>query len=325
MAGAQSQLHVYPHFNHEEAAAVAAEFVQSLDNLQGEVTFLLQEIREKDERIGQLLNRINQRHYGLTKSIKNLSSANATPSTATFTLPIPAGAALPTAHLSTKDAQNVAKIQTEWGKIESLQAEKIKLAERLERIVLRARERGKNEWHKVGGMDIDELDTDGLGSGSDARHVKRRNKPGNMPLAAAISAGSSMGTLVGSPGSMPPPPAPRAGSVSRATGGSRGARAERHQSIATTMSDVDADGEVEMADGGDVEADDAIYCFCQQKSYGEMIGCDNDKCQFEWFHVKCVNINGQLPDTWYCPDCVQKLGLSSSDGKVAKDRKGRRK
>lgn len=29
MAGAQAQLHVYPHFNHEEAAAVAAEFVQS--------------------------------------------------------------------------------------------------------------------------------------------------------------------------------------------------------------------------------------------------------------------------------------------------------
>lgn len=48
-----STLHVYPHFNPEDAAAVAAEFVSSLDNLPGEVTFLLQEIREKDERISR--------------------------------------------------------------------------------------------------------------------------------------------------------------------------------------------------------------------------------------------------------------------------------
>lgn len=42
------------------------------------------------------------------------------------------------------------------------------------------------------------------------------------------------------------------------------------------------------------------------------------------FHVKCVNISGALPDTWYCPDCVQTLGLASSDGNK-KDRKGRKK
>lgn len=241
----------------------------------------------------ELLSRINQRHYGLTKSVKNLSTAQPATPNPPFTLPIPASAAIPTAHLTTKDAQNVAKIQAEWGKIESLQDEKIKLAERLERIVSRGRERGRAEWKRVGGMDIDELETDvklgdlggadvllptvGLGSGSDAR--KRRAKPA-IPLAAAISAGSSMGAIGSPAGSMPPPPAPRAGSQgrsgsarasgggsSRDKGGDRDRDRDRHHSV--TMSEADADGEVEMVEAeAEAEADDALYCFCQQKSYG---------------------------------------------------------
>lgn len=46
-------LQVHPHFNPEEAAAAASEFVASLDNLPGEVNFLLLEIKEKDERISR--------------------------------------------------------------------------------------------------------------------------------------------------------------------------------------------------------------------------------------------------------------------------------
>lgn len=76
----------------------------------------------------------------------------------------------------------------EWDKIEALQEEKIKLAERMERIVARARERARNEWTRVGGIDVDELAIEvgkgwelgmgsgeivlppsGLGSGSDVR------------------------------------------------------------------------------------------------------------------------------------------------------------
>ena len=38
-----------------------------------------------------------------------------------------------------------------------------------------------------------------------------------------------------------------------------------------------AEGEVDEAG-----EDNALYCFCQEKSYGEMIGCDNEDCRFEW-------------------------------------------
>ena len=141
----------------------------------------------------ELISRINTRHFGLTKHART-SSTSSSASTPTFPLPLPPGAALPTSHLSTKDAQALTKIQAEWGKVEALQEEKIKLAERIDRIVNRARERGKAEWIKIGGMDLDELGSEqakagmygemgngeimlppgGLGSGSDGRHQKSR-------------------------------------------------------------------------------------------------------------------------------------------------------
>lgn len=141
-----------------------------------------------------LIDRIQKRHQALVKHGRSLASS--TPSTpngtthASFTLPLPPGTPLPTDHLSTKDAQGLNKIQMEWAKIETLQDEKIKLAERMERIVSRARERGRAEWKKVGGMDLEEVESavkgfemgsgevllppGGLGSGTDGRPLKSK-------------------------------------------------------------------------------------------------------------------------------------------------------
>ncbi|OCF57092.1 hypothetical protein L486_05951 [Kwoniella mangroviensis CBS 10435] len=344
-------LQVHSHFQPEEAAHVATELVSSLDNLPGEVVFLLEEIREKDVRINQLIQRINTRHIGLTKTAKSLSTLPS--STATFPLPIPPGSPLPTSHLSPKDAQNLTKIRVEWVKVEILQDEKLKLAERMERIVNRARQRANHEWIKVGGKEIvtDDgilvdgdskvgimgemggsdliLPSTGLGTGVDARPQKKR-KPNTMFLPSPSTSSS-----------MPPPPAPvRSHSSSNRPSISTSHRhpISRHHSSVAALSDpdldadgenedidVDAEGEVDTA--GETETDDTLYCICQQKSYGEMIGCDNDSCQYEWFHVKCVNMSaGHLPETWYCPDCVKKLGLLSSDGKMpGTNRKNRKK
>lgn len=32
------------------------------------------------------------------------------------------------------------------------------------------------------------------------------------------------------------------------------------------------------------------YCYCNQVSYGEMVGCDMDGCPREWFHLDCVGL-----------------------------------
>lgn len=52
------------------------------------------------------------------------------------------------------------------------------------------------------------------------------------------------------------------------------------------------------------EGDDKRYCYCNQPSYGEMVGCENENCPREWFHLSCLSLK-QAPEDeeWYCPEC----------------------
>ncbi|KAL8380695.1 hypothetical protein RB595_005123 [Gaeumannomyces hyphopodioides] len=64
--------------------------------------------------------------------------------------------------------------------------------------------------------------------------------------------------------------------------------------------------------GGKDDDEDPLYCYCQQPSYGEMIGCDaNEACPYEWFHLDCVGLKA-APKTnvkWYCKECKKRLGI----------------
>ncbi|KAL8641029.1 MAG: hypothetical protein Q9228_002119 [Teloschistes exilis] len=51
------------------------------------------------------------------------------------------------------------------------------------------------------------------------------------------------------------------------------------------------------------------YCYCNQVSYGEMVGCDMDGCPREWFHLDCVGLT-KAPrgnSKWYCEECKDTL------------------
>ncbi len=52
-----------------------------------------------------------------------------------------------------------------------------------------------------------------------------------------------------------------------------------------------------------IDPDEPTYCLCDQVSYGEMIGCDNDACTIEWFHFNCVGLTTKPKGKWYCPKC----------------------
>lgn len=52
--------------------------------------------------------------------------------------------------------------------------------------------------------------------------------------------------------------------------------------------------------------DTTTYCFCEQVSYGEMVACDNDSCQREWFHYGCVGLKEPPIGKWYCSECTVK-------------------
>uniref|UniRef100_A0A0N4X5L6 PHD-type domain-containing protein n=1 Tax=Haemonchus placei TaxID=6290 RepID=A0A0N4X5L6_HAEPC len=43
--------------------------------------------------------------------------------------------------------------------------------------------------------------------------------------------------------------------------------------------------------------------YIPQISFGEMIGCDNEKCEIEWFHFECIGLTTKPKGKWFCPNC----------------------
>lgn len=73
------------------------------------------------------------------------------------------------------------------------------------------------------------------------------------------------------------------------------------------LEQVDAN-EVEEEEESEHDPDDPNeprYCYCNRGSYGEMIACDNTKCEREWFHLECTELTDTPgeDETWYCRDC----------------------
>ncbi|KAF9557708.1 hypothetical protein CPC08DRAFT_710206 [Agrocybe pediades] len=46
-----------------------------------------------------------------------------------------------------------------------------------------------------------------------------------------------------------------------------------------------------------------LYCYCNRVSFGEMIACDGESCEREWFHLGCVGLTEVPEGEWYCEDC----------------------
>lgn len=76
------------------------------------------------------------------------------------------------------------------------------------------------------------------------------------------------------------------------------------ESVASEAGTEDEDmSGVGGGEGEEDESDDTKYCFCQRVSFGDMVACDNDNCQFQWFHWECVGIKEEPVGDWLCPDC----------------------
>ncbi|ORZ07267.1 hypothetical protein BCR41DRAFT_360284 [Lobosporangium transversale] len=57
----------------------------------------------------------------------------------------------------------------------------------------------------------------------------------------------------------------------------------------------------------DIDPNEPLYCFCQQVSFGDMVGCDNDSCDKEWFHYGCVGLTEPPIGKWYCATCSANM------------------
>lgn len=84
--------------------------------------------------------------------------------------------------------------------------------------------------------------------------------------------------------------------------------ASPNSAVGTTQ--LDGTGDPEDND------DETEYCICQKVSYGDMVGCDNDECQYQWFHYKCVNVTEEPKGEWLCPVC---RNLPRSKLRISKD------
>ncbi|CRK45081.1 hypothetical protein BN1723_006451 [Verticillium longisporum] len=60
---------------------------------------------------------------------------------------------------------------------------------------------------------------------------------------------------------------------------------------------------------GDIDADEPRYCYCNSVSYGEMVACDADTCEREWFHLECVGLKVAPKGNakWFCEPCKKRL------------------
>lgn len=70
------------------------------------------------------------------------------------------------------------KIMGEFDKVQMLQDEKVELAQRMERIVLRAKERGRAEWARVGGKDIVEVEKEEAAASNIGGRASKGGTPG---------------------------------------------------------------------------------------------------------------------------------------------------
>ncbi|KAG9243801.1 hypothetical protein BJ878DRAFT_509080 [Calycina marina] len=91
----------------------------------------------------------------------------------------------------------------------------------------------------------------------------------------------------------------------------KGAGAAAQQLLASRGRDDEDASSIQGDDDEDEEInpDEPRYCYCNGVSYGEMVGCDNDACEREWFHLECVGLKVAPKDKvkWYCDDCKERL------------------
>ncbi|KAJ1366096.1 hypothetical protein KIN20_038434 [Parelaphostrongylus tenuis] len=86
-----------------------------------------------------------------------------------------------------------------------------------------------------------------------------------------------------------------------------------HKSTDTTpIADLSTEDDDDISEEED-ESDDSKrkWCFCNEKSYGDMVACDNKACPYQWFHYPCVNISSTPKGRWYCPHCTNERGRRS--------------
>ncbi|PHH86296.1 hypothetical protein CDD83_10437 [Cordyceps sp. RAO-2017] len=106
---------------------------------------------------------------------------------------------------------------------------------------------------------------------------------------------------------------PRSSRNADGGGGSKKNQKRGNPAVQPQATNVDANNSTRVGDDdeGDIDADEPTYCYCNSVSYGEMVACDAEECEREWFHLACVGLK-VAPGSktkWYCEDCKERLKM----------------
>ncbi|ORX38443.1 hypothetical protein BD324DRAFT_620889 [Kockovaella imperatae] len=64
----------------------------------------------------------------------------------------------------------------------------------------------------------------------------------------------------------------------------------------------------------EVDPNEPRYCYCNNVSYGQMVGCENDECPLEWFHLGCIGLTQPPTGKWWCNICKPKTDVDPGGG-----------
>ena len=141
----------------------------------------------------------------------------------------------------------------------------------------------------VGGKNPDRLKREEIENGSSR---SRGDRP--PPISVSTRGGNTKGpsktaTLINS-SFAEPQKRPRASEAPLKRSHKKGAGLAAQMAAAAAVQDGEdssMQGEEDEDDGPGQER----YCYCDGVSYGEMVGCDGDNCEREWFHLNCVGLS----------------------------------
>ncbi|KIK03181.1 hypothetical protein K443DRAFT_677024 [Laccaria amethystina LaAM-08-1] len=341
--------------NLDEAANLASDLITNLDNLPNEVQHLLNEIRLKDRRCQELQQDIAKDQ---AKYIKySLRQDPAFPSFAQIGSKLNGAAGeTPQGEVPQVSTQNKpvpkahlpARIAASYVEIDALSNEKVTLVQRIIDLITRTRARvDANLAH------VQVLQGESVSTPYNARRPEGMSGSLNLVVQSGEGVLRALTTRTGSADSIVPStppatvsgppynkkrrittttsiklqsPAPSTPQVASAVSYPKSrlsrqvqlTRSQQQQQQQEEDLDADAEGEEDL-EGEDAEDDLTPYCFCHKPSFGDMIGCDNLDCPYQWFHISCVGVKTPLPDKWYCPECVKNRTA------VPERRKGRKK
>ncbi|KAI5964768.1 YNG2 [Candida pseudojiufengensis] len=296
-----------------DTSTVLEKYTQDLSNLPLEVRHLLEEIKNKDIQVVDLRRQCQLKDTQIHKFVRANGTLTKHP----------------------KEQQLYSKIEEDMKKMKKLQKEKILLSNTALFLVSKHLFNFETDISKLerdellppleAPIDLDNLVKDDLisslnGLSDSLSATPTPRNPLSMTPIETITNSSSSAVKKGqkrkqttkgmsSSGSTPGSTIALPSSSSSSSNKQKKLKSEEIEDVPayeTGSLAMDAGGSMDIQQGED--ADNNLYCFCQRVSFGEMIGCDNDDCKYEWFHWSCVGITSPPRDDeiWYCPDCRTK-------------------